>query len=77
VVANAGELFVLSFDLANDSASIGFKLGSSFMMVVVALNFSGGGEVQRVDHHSQGEKGGSIGLQELFAPVWHGVNISG
>ena len=51
-VANAGELFILPFDLANDGASIGFELGSSLMMAVVALNFSRGGEVQHADHRS-------------------------
>jgi len=60
-VANASELFVLSFNLADDGMLIGFKLGSSLMMVVVLLNF-GGGEVQHMDRHSQGEKGGSVGL---------------
>jgi len=61
-VADAGEFFVFSFDLSNDGASIGLKLGSSLVMVVVAFDFSGGGEVQRTDCRSQGEKGGSIGL---------------
>jgi hypothetical protein len=76
VVADAGEFFVFSFDLGDDGASVGLELGSSLVMAVVALDFSGGGEVQRADHCSQGEKGGSIGLQELFTPVWHGVNVS-
>ena len=61
-VADAGEFFVFSFNLGDDGASIGLKLGSSFVMAVVAFNFSRGGEVQRTDRHSQGEKGGSIGL---------------
>ena len=61
-VADAGELLVLSFNLSDDGASIGFELGSSLVMAVVAFNFSGGGEVQRADRRSQGEKGGSIGL---------------
>ena len=61
-VADAGEFFVFSFNLGDDGASIGLKLGSSLMMVVVAFDFSRGGEVQRADHRSQGEKGGSIGL---------------
>jgi hypothetical protein len=75
VVADAGEFLVFSFDLGDDGASISFELGSSLVMAVVAFDFSGGGEVQHVDHRSQGEKGGSIGLQELFAPVRHGVNV--
>jgi len=61
-VADAGEFFIFSFDLGDDGASIGLKLGSSLVMAVVALDFSGGGEVQRMDCRSQGEKGGSIGL---------------
>jgi hypothetical protein len=61
-VADAGELFVFSFDLGDDGALIGLELGSSLVMAVVALDFSGGGEVQHVDRCSQGEKGGSIGL---------------
>jgi len=61
-VVDAGELFVLSFDLRNDGPLVGFKLGLSLMVVVVAFNFSGGGEVQCVDHRSQGKEGGSIGL---------------
>jgi len=60
-VANASELFILSFDLADDGASIGFELGSSLVMAVVLLDF-GGGEVQHADRRSQGEKGGSVGL---------------
>jgi len=62
VVANAGKLFVLPFDLADDGMSISFELGSSLVMAVVSLDFSEGGEVQHTDRHSQGEKGGSIGL---------------
>jgi hypothetical protein len=62
VVADAGELFVLPFDLCNDGASVGFELGSSLVVVVVAFDFGGGGEVQRTDRRSQGKKGGSIGL---------------
>jgi hypothetical protein len=61
-VADAGELFVFSFDFGDDGASISLELGSSLVMVVVVLDFSGGGEVQRTDRCSQGEKGGSIGL---------------
>ena len=61
-VADAGELFVFSFDFGDDGASIGFELGSSLVMAVVAFDFSGGGEVHRTDCRSQGEKGGSIGL---------------
>jgi hypothetical protein len=60
-VANASELFILSFNLTDDGASIGFELGSSLMMVVVLLDF-GRGEVQHADCRSQGKKGGSIGL---------------
>jgi hypothetical protein len=61
-VVDAGEFFIFSFDLGNDGASIGLELGSLLVMAVVAFNFSGGSEVQRVDRHSQGEKGGSVGL---------------
>jgi hypothetical protein len=62
VVADARKFFVLSFDLADDGTSVGFELGPMLMVAVVALDFSRGGEVQCVDCHSQGEKGGSIGL---------------
>jgi len=62
MVADAGELFILSFDFRDDGVSVGFKLGSLLMVVVVAFNFSGGGEVQRTDRCSQGEEGGSIRL---------------
>jgi hypothetical protein len=62
VVVDAGELFVLSFDLGDDGMLISFKLGSLLMMAMVAFNFSRGGEVQCADHRSQGKKGGSIGL---------------
>jgi hypothetical protein len=61
-VADAGELFIFSFDFRDDGASVGLKLGSLLVMAVVAFDFSGGGEVQRVDHRSQGKEGGSIGL---------------
>ena len=62
VVADAGELFVLPFDLCDDGASVSFELGSSLMMAVVAFDFGGGGEVQRADCCSQGKEGGPIGL---------------
>jgi hypothetical protein len=61
-VADAGELFILSFDLCDDGALVSFKVGSSLVVAVVAFNFGRGGEVQRTDCHSQGEEGGSVGL---------------
>jgi hypothetical protein len=61
-VADAGELFVLSLDFHDDGASVGFELGSLLMVAVIVFDFSGGGEVQRMDRCSQGEEGGSIGL---------------
>ena len=75
-VADAGELFVLSLDFCGDGVSVGFELGSSLVVVVVAFDFSRGSEVQRTDCCSQGEEGGPIGLQEFFTPVGHGVNLS-
>jgi hypothetical protein len=51
-VVDASELFVLSFDLGDDGALIGFELGSSLVMVVVVLDFNGGSEVQRMDRCS-------------------------
>jgi hypothetical protein len=62
VVADAGELFILSFDLCNDGTSVSFELGLSLMVVVVAFDFGGGGKVQHMDRHSQGKEGGSVGL---------------
>ena len=44
-VADAGELFILSFDLHDDGASVGFELGSSLVMAVVAFDLGRGGEV--------------------------------
>jgi hypothetical protein len=61
-VADAGELFILSFDFHDDGASVGFELGLSLMVAVVAFNFDGGSKVQHVDCCSQGKEGGSIGL---------------
>jgi hypothetical protein len=61
-VADAGELFIFSFDLRDDGASVGLELGSLLVMAVVAFDFSRGGEVQRVDRRSQGKEGSSIGL---------------
>jgi hypothetical protein len=62
VVADAGELFIFSLDLHDDGTSVCFELGLSLVVAVVAFDFSRGGEVQRVDHHSQGKEGGSVGL---------------
>jgi hypothetical protein len=62
VVVDAGELFVLPLNLGDNGVSISFKLGMLFMVAVVALNLDGGSEVHRMDHCSQGEEGGSIGL---------------
>jgi len=61
-VVDAGELFVLSFDLRDDGSSVGFELGLSLMVAVVAFDFGRGGEVQCMDSHSQGEEGGPVGL---------------
>ena len=61
-VANAGELFVFSFDFRDDGVSVGLELGSSLVMAVVAFDFGRGGEVHRTDCHSQGKEGGSVGL---------------
>jgi len=61
-VADASELLVLSLDFGNDGILISFELGVSFMVVVVVLGLSGGGEVHCTDCDSQGEEGGSIGL---------------
>ena len=61
-VTDAGELFVLSFDFCNDGVSIGFELGSLLVVAVVAFDFGGGGEVQRMDHCSQGKEGSPVGL---------------
>jgi hypothetical protein len=61
-MADASELLIFSFDLSNDGTSIGFELGSSFVMAMVVFDFRGGGEVHCMDRHSQGEEGGSIGL---------------
>jgi hypothetical protein len=62
MVADAGEFFIFSFDFCDDGASVGFELGSSLVVAVVAFNFGGGGEVQHVDRCSQGKEGGSIRL---------------
>ena len=74
-VADAGELFVFSFDLCDDGALVGFELGLLLVVAAVAFDFGGGGEVQRTDRRSQGKEGGSIRLQELLAPIRHGVDI--
>jgi hypothetical protein len=61
-VADAGELFVFSFNFHDDGASVGFELGSPLVMAVVAFDFGGGSEVQHADRRSQGKEGSSIGL---------------
>jgi hypothetical protein len=61
-VMDAGELFILSFDFCDDGVLVGFELGSSLMVAVVAFDFGRGGEVQCTDRCSQGEEGGPIGL---------------
>ena len=75
MVADAGELLIFPLNFSNDGASISFELGASFVVMVVALNLGGGSEVHHTDNCSQGKEGGSIRLQELFAPVGHGVNL--
>jgi hypothetical protein len=62
VVADAGELLVLPFNLSDDGASVSFKLGMSLVVAVVAFDLSRGGEVHRMDRHSQGKEGSSITL---------------
>ena len=61
-VVDAGELFVFSFDFRDDGTSVGFELGSSLVVAVVAFDFGGGSKVQHADCCSQGKEGGSIGL---------------
>ena len=75
MVSDAGKLFVFSIELSDDCISVSFKLGVSFVVVSVMLDFGGGSEVHQVDRCSQSEEGGSIGLEELLTPVGHSVDL--
>ena len=61
-MVDARELLVFSFDLSNDGMLVGFELGMSLVVMVVALDLGGGSEVHHTDCHSQGEERGPIAL---------------
>jgi hypothetical protein len=75
VVMDGCELFVLSVDFGDDGAPVCLELGASLVVALVALHLSGGREVKRMDHHSQGKEGGPCRLEEFLAPVRHGVEF--
>jgi hypothetical protein len=75
-VADSSELFVFTLDLGNDGASVCFKLGASLVVSLIPLNFCGGREVEVADRSSHGKEGSPCGLEELLAPVGHGVDVS-
>jgi len=75
-MADGGELFVLVFDFCRDGAPICFELGASLVVTLVSFDLCGGCEVEVTDRRSQSEEGGPCRLEEFFAPVGHGVDVS-
>jgi hypothetical protein len=75
-VADSCELLVFMLNLCDDGALVGLELGVLLVVMLVSLNFCRGCEVEVMDYHSQGEEGGPCGLEELLAPVGHGVDVS-
>jgi hypothetical protein len=75
-VADGGELFVLMLDLGNDGASVCLELGASLVVSLIPLDFCRGCEVEGADRRSHSKEGGPCGLEELLAPVGHGVDVS-
>jgi hypothetical protein len=74
-VADSCELLVFMLNLCGDGALVGLELGVLLVVMLVSLNFCRGCEVEIMDYYSQGEEGGPCGLEELLAPVRHGVEF--
>jgi hypothetical protein len=76
VVADGDELFTFALDFCNDGAPVRFELSALLVVSLVSLNLCGGCEVEAADRRSHSEEGGPCGLEELFIPVGHGVDVS-
>jgi len=74
-VADGGEFFVFALDLCDDGAPICFELRTSLVVSLVSLDLCGGREVEAADRRSHSEEGGPCRLEELLAPVGHGVDV--
>jgi hypothetical protein len=75
-VADGNEFFVLLLDFSDNGMPVSFELGTSLVVALVALHFGRGGEVQRMDCCSQCEEWSPCWLEELLAPVGHGVEVA-
>ena len=74
-VADGGEFFILAFNLRDDGVPVCFELSASLVVSLIPLDFCRGREVDIADRRSHSEEGGPCGLEELFAPVGHGVDV--
>ena len=74
-VVNGHELFIFVHDFSDDGVSVCLKLRASLVVMLVLFNLCGGHEVEATDHCSQSEEGGPCGLEELLAPIEHGVDV--
>jgi len=75
-VADGGEFFIFALDLRDDGASVRFELSVSLVVSLIPLDLCRSCEVEVMDRRSHGEEGGPCRLEELFAPIGHGVDVS-
>jgi hypothetical protein len=75
-MVNGCKLLVFSVDFSNNGVPVCFKLGALLVVALVALHFGRGHEVEGTDRHSQSKEWSPCGLEELLAPVGHGVELS-
>jgi len=75
-VADGDEFLVFMLDFCDDGAPVRFELGASLVVSLIPLDLCRGCEVEVTDRRSHGKEGGPCGLEEFFAPVGHGVDVS-
>ena len=75
-VANGCELLIFTLDFSDDGTPICLELGTSLVVPLISFDLCRGREVEVTDHRSQGKEGGPCRLEELLAPVGHGVDVS-
>jgi hypothetical protein len=74
-VMDGDELLVFALDFCNDGVSVRFELSAPLVVSLVSFHLCRGCDVEVADRRSHSEERGSCGLEELLAPIGHGVNV--
>jgi hypothetical protein len=75
-VADGSEFFILALNLGDDGAPVCFELSASLVVSLIPFDLRRGCEVEVTDRRSHGKEGSSCRLEELLAPIGHGVDVS-